>query len=52
MHLRFRGGTYRELINRDAGECGGSNLGNADVAWAEPPPWPGPPQSLALRLTE
>ena len=45
-----RPGYYRELINSDAGEYGGTNLGNAGGAWAESTPWQGQPQSLALRL--
>jgi 1,4-alpha-glucan branching enzyme len=43
-------GYYRELINSDAGEYGGSNLGNKGGAWAEPRPWQGQPYSLALTL--
>jgi 1,4-alpha-glucan branching enzyme len=43
-------GYYRELINSDAGEYGGSNLGNEGGAWAEPTPWQGQPHSLALTL--
>jgi len=45
-----RAGYYRELINSDAGEYGGSNLGNAGGAWAEPTPWQGQPYSLTLTL--
>jgi 1,4-alpha-glucan branching enzyme len=43
-------GYYRELINSDAGEYGGSNLGNEGGAWAELRPWQGQPHSLALTL--
>jgi 1,4-alpha-glucan branching enzyme len=43
-------GYYRELLNSDAGVYGGSNLGNAGGAWAEPTPWQGQPYSLALTL--
>ena len=43
-------GYYQELINSDAGEYGGSNLGNEGGAWAEPTPWQGQPHSLALTL--
>src|SRR2546428_64107 len=43
-------GYYRELINSDAGEYAGSNLGNEGGAWAEPTPWQGQPHSLALTL--
>jgi 1,4-alpha-glucan branching enzyme len=45
-----RPGYYRELLNSDAGEYGGSNLGNGGGAWAEPTSWQGQPQSLALTL--
>jgi 1,4-alpha-glucan branching enzyme len=45
-----RAGYYRELINSDAGEYGGSNLGNAGGAWAESTPWQGQPYSVALTL--
>jgi 1,4-alpha-glucan branching enzyme len=43
-------GYYREVLNSDAGEYGGSNLGNAGGAWAEPTPWQGQPHSLVLTL--
>ena len=43
-------GYFRELINSDGGEYGGSNLGNAGGAWAEPTPWQGQPHSLTLTL--
>jgi 1,4-alpha-glucan branching enzyme len=43
-------GYYRELINSDAGEYGGSNLGNAGGVWAEPTSWQGQPHSLTLTL--
>jgi 1,4-alpha-glucan branching enzyme len=45
-----RPGYYRELINSDAAEYGGRNLGNAGGAWAESTPWQGQPHSLALTL--
>jgi len=45
-----RPGYYRELINSDATEYGGSNFGNAGGAWAEPTPWQGQPHSFALTL--
>jgi 1,4-alpha-glucan branching enzyme len=45
-----RPGYYREMINSDAGEYGGSNLGNAGGVWAEPTPWQGQPHSLTLTL--
>ena len=43
-------GYYRELLNSDAGDYGGSNLGNAGGAWAQPTPWQGQPHSLLLTL--
>jgi 1,4-alpha-glucan branching enzyme len=45
-----RPGYYRELVNTDAAAYGGSNLGNAGGAWAEPVPWQGRPHSLVLTL--
>jgi 1,4-alpha-glucan branching enzyme len=45
-----RPGYYRELVNSDAGEYGGSNLGNEGGAWAEPRPSQGQPHSLTLTL--
>ena len=45
-----RPGYYRELLNSDAGEYGGSNLGNDGGAWAEPRAWQGQPHSVALTL--
>jgi 1,4-alpha-glucan branching enzyme len=45
-----RPGYYRELINSDAAEYGGGNLGNAGGTWAERTPWQGQPHSLALTL--
>jgi len=44
-------GYYRELINTDAAEYGGSNLGNEGGAWAEPIAWQGQPHSVVLTLT-
>ena len=43
-------GYYRELLNSDAREYGGSNLGNAGGAWAGATPWQGQPSSLVLTL--
>jgi 1,4-alpha-glucan branching enzyme len=43
-------GYYRELLNSDAAEYGGSNLGNAGGTWAEATPWQGQPCSLGLTL--
>jgi 1,4-alpha-glucan branching enzyme len=43
-------GYYRELLNSDAAEYGGSNLGNAGGTWAEATPWQGQPCSLELTL--
>jgi len=45
-----RGGYYRELLNTDATVYGGSGLGNAGGAWAEPQSWQGQPCSLVLTL--
>ncbi len=41
---------HEMLINSDASEYGGSNLGNEGGAWAEPTPWQGQPHSLVLTL--
>ncbi len=43
-------GYYREVLNTDAQAYGGSNVGNAGGAWAEPLPWQGQPHSLVLTL--
>ncbi|MBI4012381.1 MAG: 1,4-alpha-glucan branching protein GlgB [Candidatus Rokubacteria bacterium] len=43
-------GYYRELLNTDAERYGGSNIGNAGGAWAQPVPWQGQPHSLDLTL--
>jgi 1,4-alpha-glucan branching enzyme len=45
-----RAGFYRERLNTDAALYGGSNVGNAGGAWAEPVPWHGQPHSLAVTL--
>jgi 1,4-alpha-glucan branching enzyme len=45
-----RPGYYRELINSDAGDYGGGNLGNAGGVWAESTPWQGQPHSVAITL--
>jgi 1,4-alpha-glucan branching enzyme len=45
-----RPGFYREQLNTDAGVYGGSNIGNAGGAWAEPLPWQGQPHSLVVTL--
>ncbi|MEM2865932.1 MAG: 1,4-alpha-glucan branching protein GlgB [Candidatus Hadarchaeales archaeon] len=45
-----RGGFWRELLNSDAREYGGSGLGNLGGVWAEPVPWHGRPCSLPLTL--
>jgi 1,4-alpha-glucan branching enzyme len=45
-----RGGYYRELLNTVATVYGGSGLGNAGGAWAEPQPWQRQPCSLVLTL--
>ena len=43
-------GFYRQLLNTDAEVYGGSNVGNAGGAWAEPVAWQGQPHSLVLTL--
>jgi 1,4-alpha-glucan branching enzyme len=45
-----RAGFYRERLNTDAALYGGSNVGNAGGAWAQPVPWHGQPHSLAVTL--
>jgi 1,4-alpha-glucan branching enzyme len=45
-----RPGYYRELVNTDAATYGGSNLGNAGGAWAQPVAWQGRPHSIVLTL--
>jgi 1,4-alpha-glucan branching enzyme len=45
-----RAGYYRELINSDSREYGGSDLGNAGGALAEPGAWQGQPHSVVLTL--
>jgi len=44
------GGYWRELLNSDAKEYGGSNMGNAGGVQAEPIPTHGRPYSLGLTL--
>ena len=45
-----RPGRYRERINTDAVEYGGSGVGNAGEIHAEPYPMHGHPCSISLRL--
>jgi 1,4-alpha-glucan branching enzyme len=45
-----RGGWYREVFNTDAELYGGTNLGNAGGAMAEPVPQHGHAHSLSLTL--
>jgi 1,4-alpha-glucan branching enzyme len=45
-----RGGRYVERINTDAAVYGGSGVGNAGAAQAEPHPMHGQPYSLRLQL--
>jgi 1,4-alpha-glucan branching enzyme len=45
-----RAGRYRERINTDATEYGGSGVGNAGEVHAEPHPMHGLPYSIGLRL--
>ena len=44
------GGYYREVLNSDAAEYGGSNIGNAGGIRAEPTPWQGRPYSVMMTL--
>jgi 1,4-alpha-glucan branching enzyme len=44
------GGFWREVLNSDALEYGGSGQGNLGGVWAEPVPWHGRPFSLSLTL--
>jgi 1,4-alpha-glucan branching enzyme len=43
-------GFYRELLNTDAALYGGSEVGNAGGAMAEPVPQAGRPHSVKLTL--
>ena len=43
-----RAGGYRELINPDAREYGGSGVGNLGSVHTELVPWHGPPASVVL----
>jgi 1,4-alpha-glucan branching enzyme len=45
-----RSGTWRELLNTDAGIYGGSNIGNMGVVDAEGQPWHDQPFSAAVTL--
>jgi len=45
-----RGGFWREILNSDAGEYGGSGWGNLGGVEAVPIPWHGRPYSLNLTL--
>jgi 1,4-alpha-glucan branching enzyme len=45
-----REGFWKESLNSDAGNYGGSNQGNAGGLWAEPQPWHGHQYSLQLTL--
>ncbi|MEM0358592.1 MAG: 1,4-alpha-glucan branching protein GlgB [Candidatus Hadarchaeales archaeon] len=45
-----QGGFWREVLNSDAREYGGSGLGNLGGVWADPVPWHGRPYSLPLTL--
>jgi 1,4-alpha-glucan branching enzyme len=44
------GGVWRELLNSDAKEFGGSGIGNLGVSRASAEPWQGRPNSLKLVL--
>ena len=41
---------YHELLNSDATQYGGSNLGNLGTFTAEEVPWDGQPWSVAITL--
>jgi 1,4-alpha-glucan branching enzyme len=43
-------GAYREILNSDAPEWGGSGAGNPALLRSEPIEWQGQPQSIALTL--
>jgi 1,4-alpha-glucan branching enzyme len=43
-------GSWRELVNTDATDYGGSGVGNLGTVTAEPVPWHGQPASAALRV--
>jgi 1,4-alpha-glucan branching enzyme len=45
-----RGGEWREVLNSDAQEYGGSGIGNQGGFQADPIPWSGQPYSLELTL--
>jgi len=45
-----RDGTWRELLNTDAGIYGGGNIGNGGSILADPMPWGDQPASAALTL--
>ena len=43
-------GRYREIFNSDSSHYGGSNAGNLGAVEAEPRPWHGRPNSVAITL--
>ncbi len=43
-------GHWRELLNTDGKEYGGSGVGNLGGAWAEPTPWQNRPWSINVTL--
>ena len=45
-----RGGRWREVVNTDAADYGGGNVGNAGAVQAEPNPWHGLPCSARMVL--
>jgi len=45
-----RTGRWVELLNSDAAEYGGGNIGNGGAVWAEPAGWQGRSASLALTI--
>ena len=48
--LGVRRGVWREVLNSDAEEYGGSGVGNLGVIEAVPEPWHGQPASAVLTL--
>jgi 1,4-alpha-glucan branching enzyme len=44
------GGLWKECLNSDAGDYGGSGTGNLGGVWADPLPWHGHQHSVSLTL--
>jgi 1,4-alpha-glucan branching enzyme len=43
-------GRWREMLNTDAGEYGGSGVGNMGAVYADDRPWHGQPASASIRV--